>query len=194
MQTANGNNQPDIELARLAGAGDAAAFEELHRRYRRLVYAIALRMTGDRADAEDLMQESFLSLLRKIGGFRGESTFVTWLHRLTTNQVLMHFRRRKCRPEDQTADGEMPEPKAATTRPFGSTLLLERIAIEKAVNALPTGYRAAFILYDVEGYEHAEIARLMNYSEGNSKSQLHKARARLREMLTQRTAPALQTC
>jgi RNA polymerase sigma-70 factor (ECF subfamily) len=86
----------------------------------------------------------------------------------------------------------MPEPQAA--RPFGSIPVVERIAIEKAIDALPAGYRAAFILYDVEGYEHAEIARLMNYSEGNSKSQLHKARARLREMLTQRTTPALQTC
>lgn len=192
MQTADGNNQPDIELARRAGAGDAEAFEELHRRYRRLVYSIALRMTGDCADAEDLTQDSFLSLFKKIGGFRGDSTFATWLHRLTTNQVLMHFRRRRCRPEDQTADGEMPEPQAA--RPFGSIPVVERIAIEKAIDALPAGYRAAFILYDVEGYEHAEIARLMNYSEGNSKSQLHKARARLREMLTQRTTPALQTC
>jgi RNA polymerase sigma-70 factor (ECF subfamily) len=194
MYSATGNRQTDIELARRAGGGDAEAFEELHRRYRRLVYSIALRMTNDRADAEDLTQESFLSLFRKIGGFRGESSFATWLHRLTTNQVLMHFRRRKCRPEDQTLDGEMPElGGTGTVSPSGSIPVLERIAIERGVDALPRGYRASFILYDVEGYEHPEIARIMHCSEGTSKSQLHKARARLREMLTRR-APALRAC
>lgn len=185
------DGRSDIELARGVAGGEAEAFEELHRRYRRLVYSTALRMTGNQSDAEDLTQEAFLSLLRKIGGFRGDAAFATWLRRLVTNQVLMHFRRRKSRPEDQTADGEMPEPKASTARPFGSTHMLDRIAIERAVNALPGGYRAAFILYDVEGYEHSEIARMMSFSEGNSKSQLHKARARLREMLAKR-APALR--
>ena len=186
------SNRPDNELARLAAEGDAAAFEELHRRYRRLVYAVAFRMTGNPADAEDLTQDSFLSLLRRIGSFRGEAAFTLWLRRLTINQVLMHFRRRKCRPEDLTADGETPEPKIGTTRTFSQTSVLDRIAIERAVNALPKGCRATFILHDVEGREHNEIARQMNRTVGNSKSQLHKARAKLRELLSC-PAPVLQT-
>jgi RNA polymerase sigma-70 factor (ECF subfamily) len=182
---------PDHELARLAAAGDAAAFEEIHRRYHRFVYRVALHMTGNPADAEDMTQESFLSLLLRIGSFRGEGAFTLWLRRLTINQVLMHFRRRKCRPEDLTADGETPEPVADGVNPFTQTSLLDRIAIERAVAALPKGYRTTFILHDVEGREHGEIARLMNRTAGNSKSQLHQARLRLRELLLC-PAPALQ--
>lgn len=184
--------QPDNELARRAAAGDAEAFEEIHRRYSRLVYSIALRMTGSRADAEDLTQDSFLSLFRRIGSFRGEAPFITWLHRLTTNQVLMHFRRWKSRPEDLTTDGEIPEPITGIPRSFNTIPGLNRIAIERAVNALPPGYRTVFILHDVEGYEHGEIARMTNRKAGTSKSQLHNARARLREMLSC-PAPVLQT-
>ncbi|HEX8174182.1 MAG TPA: RNA polymerase sigma factor [Pyrinomonadaceae bacterium] len=174
----------DNELARLAGDGDTEAFEEIYRRYHRVVYAVALRMTGNREDAEDLTQDSFISLLRKIGSFRGEATFVSWLYRLTVNQVLMHFRRRRSRPEDQTSDGEIHEPRYSLARPFNSNPLIDRIAIERAVQQLPQGYRTTFILYDVEGHEHEEIARMMKRTAGTSKSQLHKARARLREMLS----------
>ncbi|HYO90198.1 MAG TPA: RNA polymerase sigma factor, partial [Pyrinomonadaceae bacterium] len=137
-------------------------------------------------------QDSFLSLLRKIESFRGDAAFVSWLYRLTVNQVLMHFRRRRSRPEDQTTDGVIPEPSGSLARPFGSTPLIDRIAIERAVNALPRGYRTTFILYDVEGREHEEIARMMKRTAGTSKSQLHKARARLREMLSQ-PQPLFQT-
>lgn len=186
------SSRPDHELVRLAAAGDAAAFEEIHRRYHRFVYAVALRMTGNPADAEDMTQESFLSLLMRIGTFRGEGAFTLWLRRLTINQVLMHFRRRKSRPEDLTADGETPEPAAGGASPFTQTSVLDRIAIERAVAALPKGCRATFILHDVEGREHAEIARLTNRTAGNSKSQLHKARTKLRELLSA-PAPALQT-
>jgi RNA polymerase sigma-70 factor, ECF subfamily len=184
--------QSDNELARLAAEGDAAAFEEIHRRYRRLVHAIALRMTGNTADAEDLTQESFLSLFRRIGSFRGEAAFISWLYRLTTNQVLMHFRRRKSRPEDQTPDGVVPEPATNGSRSTNSRSLMDRIAIERAVSALPPGYRTAFILHDIAGYEHEEIARMTGRKAGTSKSQLHQARAKLREMLSC-PAPALQT-
>lgn len=186
-------SQPDHELARLAAAGDAAAFEEIHRRYRRLVYAVALRMTGNPADAEDLTQESFLQLLRRISTFRGEATFTSWLYRLTINHVLMHFRRRRARPEDTTTDGEMPEPATRGARPSNPHSVMDQLAIERAVNALPPGYRAVFILHDVEGYEHGEIAHLTGRHAGTSKSQLHKARERLREMLSRPPAPALQT-
>jgi RNA polymerase sigma-70 factor (ECF subfamily) len=186
------SSRPDNELARLAAAGDAAAFEELHRRYHRFVYAVAFRMTGNPADAEDMTQESFLSLLLRIGTFRGEGAFTLWLHRLTVNQVLMHFRRKKSRPEDLTADGETPEPATAGSRPFSQNSLLDRIAVERAVAQLPKGCRAAFLLHDVEGREHGEIARLTGRTAGNSKSQLHKARTKLRELLAA-PAPALQT-
>src|ERR1700755_1695112 len=98
--------RPDTELARMAAEGDAAAFEEIHRRYRRLVYNVALRMTGNAADAEDLTQESFVSCLRSVGGFRGEASFATWLYRLAVNQVKMHFRRRRSRPVEQSCDEE----------------------------------------------------------------------------------------
>ena len=184
--------QTDNELASLAAEGDAAAFEEIHRRYRRLVYAVALRMTGNTADAEDLTQESFLSLLRRIGSFRGETAFAFWLYRLAINQVLMHFRRRRSRPEDQTRDGEIPEPGINSARPSDAFPVMDRIAIERAVNALPPGYRAAFILHDVEGYEHGEIACMTHRKAGTSKTQLHRARASLREMLS-RPSPVLQT-
>ena len=186
------SNRTDNELAQLAAEGDAAAFEELHRRYHRFVYAVAFRMTGNPADAEDMTQESFLSLILRIGSFRGEGAFTLWLRRLTINQVLMHFRRKKSRPEDLTADGETPEPKAcAGSRHFSQNSLVDRIAIERAVQSLPKGCRAAFILHDVEGREHTEIARLTNRTPGNSKSQLHKARTKLRELLTSCNAPAL---
>ncbi|MBV9957969.1 MAG: sigma-70 family RNA polymerase sigma factor [Acidobacteria bacterium] len=176
----------DRELARLAAGGDAEAFEEIHRRHRRLVYAVALRLTGNPADAEDLTQDSFLALFRRIGTFRGEAAFTTWLSRLTTNRVLMHFRRRKSRPEDQTPDGMMPEPVLRAAPPAREQVLLDRIAIERAVNQLPPGYRATFIRHDVEGREHWEIARMTRRDVGTSKSQLHRARTRLRELLSER--------
>ena len=186
------SSRPDRELARLAAEGDAAAFEEIHRRYRQLVYAVVLRMTGNTADAEDLTQESFLSVLRTIGSFRGEAAFATWLYRLAVNQVKMHFRRRRSRPEDQTSDGEIPERRSGAARRFDSSPVADRIAIESAVRRLPPGYRAAFVLHDVEGYEHGEIARVLGCNAGTSKSQLHRARAKLREMLSARS-PVLQT-
>jgi RNA polymerase sigma-70 factor, ECF subfamily len=184
--------QTDKELARLAAEGDTEAFEEIHRRYRRLVYALALRMTGNEADAEDLTQESFLSVLRSIGSFRGEAAFATWLYRLVTNQVKMHFRYRKSRPEDQTADGKMPERATSNGRRADTSPVIDRLAIERAMRKLPPGYRKAFILHDVKGYEHGEIARLLRCKTGTSKSQLHKARVNLRELLSARV-PARQS-
>jgi RNA polymerase sigma-70 factor, ECF subfamily len=185
------SNQPDRELARMASEGDAAAFEEIYRRYRRLVFGIALRMTGNAADAEDLTQESFISVLRRIGSFRGDSAFATWLYRLAVNRVKMHFRYRSKRPEEQTADGTIPERDSGFTRRADSNPVIDRLAVERAMSKLPPGYRAAFILHDVEGYEHKEIARLLGCNAGTSKSQLHKARVGLRAMLSAQT-PALQ--
>lgn len=182
---------PDEELARLAAAGDATAFCEIHDRHRVHVYSIALRMTGNTADAEDLTQESFLRLFLRIGSFRGEASFTTWLYRLVVNEVKMHFRYRSKRPEVQTIDGEMPERDMHMVRSAYSHQLIDRLAIEKAVRSLPPGYRTAFIQHDLEGYKHKESARLLGYSDGTSKSQLHRARVRLRELLSEST-PALQ--
>lgn len=187
------SNRPDEELARLAADGDAAAFEEIYSRHRRFVYCLALRMTGNQADAEDLAQESFVSVLRRIGSFRGEALFTTWLYRLAINQVNMHFRYRSSRPERQTSEGEILEywpSRAGLTDP--AKPLIDRLAIEKAIQMLPSGYRAAFILHDAQGYTHEEAGRLSGHTAGTSKSQLHRARASLRAVLSG-GSPALQT-
>jgi len=143
-------------------------------------------MTGNTAEAEDLTQEAFLQLFRKISTFRGESAFSTWLHRLAVNVVLMHLRKKGLQQVslDET-DTSQDEP---VKRDYGSDDLrltgsIDRIGLQKAIADLPPGYRAVFVLHDVEGYEHNEIAEIMNCSVGNSKSQLHKARMKLRERL-----------
>ena len=174
---------PDYALAQRAAAGDMPAFEELYDRHHRRVYALCLRMTGNIAEAEDLAQEAFIQLYRKIGSFRGESAFTTWLHRLTVNQVLMHFRKKGVRLEQTTDDGDVPTQVVAGTENPNSMPVVDRIALDRAIGALPPGYRAVFVLHDVEGHEHEEIARLLGCSVGTSKSQLHKARMKLRHLL-----------
>ena len=186
------SNQPDEVLARLAANGNAAAFDEIYSRHRSFVYSIALRMTGNPADAEDLTQESFVSVFRRVSSFRGDASFTTWLYRLATNQVKMHFRYRSARPEMQTSDGQSPEPWfAAAHRNDPREQFIDRLAIEEAMLRLAPGYRSAFILHDVEGYKHDEAARLSGHTVGTSKSQLHKARATLRTVLSMQS-PALQ--
>ena len=186
------SNQPDEALARLAANGNAAAFDEIYSRHRSFVYSIALRMTGNPADAEDLTQESFVSVFRRVSSFRGDASFTTWLYRLAVNQVKMHFRYRSSRPEMQPSDGETSEPWLATAHGNDPReQLIDRLAIEEAMLRLAPGYRSAFIRHDVEGYKHDEAARLSGHTVGTSKSQLHKARASLRTMLSRRS-PALQ--
>lgn len=179
----------DYELTRAAFEGDMAAFEELYARHSRRVYSLCLRMTANTAEAEDLAQEVFIQLYRKVGSFRGESAFTTWLHRLTVNQVLMHFRRRGVRMEQTTEDGESPQQVVAGTENPGAMPVVDRIALDKAISQLPPGYRAVFVLHDVEGHEHEEVARLLGCSVGTSKSQLHKARMKLRLLLRQQIEP-----
>lgn len=172
-------------------AGDAmSGFEDLYRKHYRRVYSICLRMTGNVAEAEDLTQEVFIQLHRKIGSFRGEAAFTTWLHRLTVNQVLMHFRKRSVRSELTTDDGEMPDSIDPETINPEAMPIVDRIGLESAIAQLPNGYRTVFVLHDVEGYEHEEIARLLGCSAGTSKSQLHKARLKLRRLLLQRAKTA----
>jgi RNA polymerase sigma-70 factor (ECF subfamily) len=146
-------------------------------------------MTANTAEAEDLAQEVFIQLYRKAGSFRGESAFTTWLHRLTVNQVLMHFRRRGVRVEQVTEDGESPQQVVVGTENPSHMPVVDRIALDKAVNQLPPGYRAVFVLHDIEGHEHEEVARLLGCSVGTSKSQLHKARMKLRQLLRQHNEP-----
>lgn len=165
-------------------AADMSGFDEIYRAHYRRVYAVCLRMTGNVAEAEDLTQEVFLHLHRKLGLFRGESAFTTWLHRLTVNYVLMHFRKRRVRPEVSAEESEVADRVAAIADTRDRSPDPERITLETAVGKLPPGYRRVFVLHDVEGYEHEEIARLLGCSPGTSKSQLHKARRKLRTLLS----------
>ncbi len=179
----------DDTLAR-AQSGDNAAFAELYAQHKRRVYSLCLRMVGNVTEAEDLTQEAFLQLHRKIATFRGDSAFSTWLHRLTVNVVLMHLRRKGLNlvSLDEAMD---PSPESGPMRSFGTQDLqltgsIDRMALEKAIADLPAGYRLIFMLHDIDGYEHNEIATMLDCSIGNSKSQLHKARMKLREALSVR--------
>jgi RNA polymerase sigma-70 factor (ECF subfamily) len=178
-----GAGTTDIELCRRAGDGDLAAFELVYERYHRRTYSLCLRMTASQTEAEDLTQEVFIQLFRKIGSFRGDSAFSTWLHRLTVNQVLMHFRRRSVKNEKTTEEGEMPEQAVTGSANPNRMAVVDRIALKNAIAQLPNGYRRVFILHDVEGFEHEEVSRIMGISVGTSKSQLHKARLKLRGLL-----------
>jgi len=184
----------EVELIERAKLGDAEAFEALYHLHKRRVYSLCLRMTANTAAAEDLTQEAFLQLFRKIGTFRGESAFSTWLHRMAVNVVLMQLRKKGLPvvPLDDTMDTEEEAPKkelgALDPSLAGS---IDRLQLQRAVEDLPPGYRSIFVLHDVEGYEHNEIAEIVGCSVGNSKSQLHKARLKLRELLkTSRAAKA----
>ena len=177
----------------LAQQSDPHAFAALYHLHKRRVYSLCLRMLSNTAEAEDLTQEVFLQLHRKISMFRGDSAFSTWLHRLTVNVVLMHLRRKGLL---QISLDEAMEPDAdgSPGRSFGSpdpvlSGSIDRLALERAIAALPAGYRLIFLLHDVEGYEHNEIAAMLDCSVGNSKSQLHKARLKLRESLRHIPAP-----
>lgn len=193
--TAHTLNLSDIDL--LTEATDNTktaeeAFEDLYTQHYRRVYSLCLRMTANVADAEDLAHDVFLQVQRKLASFRGDSAFTTWLHRITVNQVLMHFRKKSVRTEMTTEDGEIPELEQHFTSRVQSAPIVDRIALVAAIEKLPTGYRTIFLLHDVEGYEHEEIARVLGISAGTSKSQLHKARLRLRSMLLKRNEPILE--
>jgi len=175
-----------VVLAR-AQAGDHEAFAELYSLHKRRIYSLCLRMVGNIAEAEDLTQEAFLQLHRKIATFRGDSAFSTWLHRLAINVVLMQLRK-KGLSLISLDEAMEPTPDEGPSRSFGAPDLIlagaiDRLALERAIAELPAGYRLIFILHDVEGFEHNEIASMLDCSIGNSKSQLHKARLKLREAL-----------
>ena len=177
--------QDDSAVVSAFLAGEERAFQELVERYQTRLLNFIFRTIGDRERAEDLVQEVFIQLFRKIGSFRGESAFTTWLHRLTVNQVLMHFRKRGVRLEQTTDDGDVPVQIVKGTENPNQMPVVDRIALDKAIAQLPPGYRTVFTLHDIEGHEHEEIARMMKISVGTSKSQLHKARMKLRGLLRQ---------
>ena len=178
---------PDkLELVARAQAGDGEAFGVLFEQHKKRVYSLCLLMTGDVADAEDLTQDAFIQVFRKLGTFRGDSAFSTWLYRVAVNTVLMSLRRRK--PKQISLD----EPICMTIPWFPADFgrndpelsgTVDRIALIRAIKELPEGYRRIFVLHEVEGYQHHEIAAMLKCSVGNSKSQLHKAKLKIRELL-----------
>jgi RNA polymerase sigma-70 factor (ECF subfamily) len=184
-------SKTDFYLTKAAAAGDMVAFEELYQRHHRRVYSICLRMLQNASEAEDLTQDVFIQLYRKVGSFRGDSAFTTWLHRLTVNQVLMHFRKRNVKFEKTTEEGETPvQIVSGTENPFRMPIV-DKIAIDTAIAQLPDGYKNVFVLHDVEGFEHEEVAKILGCSVGTSKSQLHKARLKMRKLLKKKANPRL---
>ncbi len=181
----------DFELTQSAAKGDMAAFEEIYQRHHRRVYSICLRMLQNAYEAEDLTQDVFIQLYRKVGSFRGDSAFTTWLHRMTVNQVLMHFRKRNVKYEKTTEEGETPDQIVTGTSDPDRMPIVDKIALENAIDQLPMGYKNVFVLHDVEGFEHEEVARILGCSVGTSKSQLHKARLKLRKLLKKKANPRL---
>jgi RNA polymerase sigma-70 factor, ECF subfamily len=180
-------NAVEPEVLSRAQAGDHQAFAQLYSLHKRRIYSLCLRMVGNVAEAEDLTQEAFLQLHRKIATFRGDSAFSTWLHRLAINVVLMQLRK-KGLSLISLDEAMEPTPDEGPSRSFGAPDLalagaIDRLALERAIGELPAGYRLIFILHDVEGFEHNEIANMLECSIGNSKSQLHKARLKLRDAL-----------
>ena len=177
--------QADI-LAR-AQAGDHHAFAQLYSLHKRRIYSLCLRMVDNNSTAEDLTQEAFIQLHRKITTFRGDSAFSTWLHRLAVNVVLMHLRK-KGLSLISLDEAMEPVSEERAGRSFGAPDLtlsgaIDRLVLERAIEELPPGYKLIFVLHDIEGYEHNEIASMLDFSIGNSKSQLHKARMKLRNAL-----------
>jgi RNA polymerase sigma-70 factor, ECF subfamily len=164
---------------------DREAFHTLYLAHHRRIYSICLRMTQSVSDAEDLTQEIFIHLFRKLETFRGDAAFTTWLHRLTVNHVLMHFRKRSVRSELPTEDGKIPTQVVAGSKDPRQMRVVDRILLSEVIAKLPEGYRDAFIMHDIEGLEHNEIAQRRGRSAGTSKSQLHKARMMLRQLITQ---------
>lgn len=188
-QTVFFGGMTEAEVIAKAQLGDEVCFAALYARHKRRVFSVCLRMTGDHAQAEDFTQEAFLQLFRKIGLFRGESAFSTWLHRLSVNIVLMQFRKKVLAEIslDETLDSQQEDhtKREIATRDNSLHGSIDRITLQRAIEDLPPGYRIIFVLHDIEGYEHNEIAEMLGCSIGNSKSQLHKARMKLRMLLVQ---------
>ena len=173
----------DATLARRLKQGDMDAYEELYRLHARRLYNLAWRMLGNASDAEDALQEVFLQVFRKIDGYRGDSALGTWIYRLAMNLCVDRTRSRAAHDDQKTETLDpvrMAEPGVQVPE-----MSVSRLDLERAIAVLPEGYRAAFLLHDVEGFEHREVATILGIAEGTSKSQVHKARLRIRHFLTQ---------
>jgi RNA polymerase sigma-70 factor (ECF subfamily) len=184
-------NITDSDVIRRAQQGDSNAFASLFHTHKTRIYSLCLRMTNNTAEAEDLTQEAFMQVFRKLPTFRGDSALSTWLYRVAVRTVLMHFRKKT--PQEISLDESHEHDGQLLRREYGSrdgrlACSVERIALIRAITKLPEGYRTIFLLHEVDGYEHREIAELLDCSVGNSKSQLHKAKLRIREFL-KRTRP-----
>lgn len=180
-----GATQTDFELTQAIASGVTSSMGDLYERHRGLVYSLCLRMTGNPGESEDLTQEIFIKLIGKVGSFRGESRFSSWLYRFTTNHVLMYFRRVRRRSERFPYLSDECKGKHSLAVSFAGQFV-DRIALDAAVAKLPSGSRSVFLKFDVEGYNHEEIAGIFGCSVGNSKSQLFKARRRLRKLLSRK--------
>jgi RNA polymerase sigma-70 factor (ECF subfamily) len=183
------NERDDSEgtLVQRAQRGDELAFATLYQLHNKRVYSVCLRMTKDVAEAEDLAQEAFIQVFRNLNSFRGNSAFATWLYRIAVNTVLMKLRRRKSPPLlslDEPVSSHSPSLKREIAKDDLSLRgAIDRIALRRAIEELPGGARRIFELHEVEGYEHHEIAEQLQCSIGNSKSQLHKAKKSMRNLL-----------
>jgi RNA polymerase sigma-70 factor (ECF subfamily) len=180
------NREDERSLIQRAQRNDEEAFATLFQLHKNRVYSVCLLMTKDIAEAEDLTQEAFLQVFRSVGSFRCDSAFSTWAYRIAVNTVVMNLRRRKIPTIslDEPVSSESP----SLRRDIGRTDLrlggaIDRIALRRAMQELPAGCRRIFALHEVEGYQHHEIAKMLDCSVGNSKSQLHKARMKMRGLL-----------
>jgi len=175
------DHDDDSGLVASATLGDRAAFEKLYRRHRDRIFGLMWRLCGgDRTLAEDLLQEAFIRAWQKLDSFRGESKFGTWLHRLSANVALSDRRSRMRRLTRETVLDEPIERSATGEKDVYAG---QRMDLEKAISRLPERARTVLVLYDVEGYSHAEIAEISGMAVGSSKAQLHRARNLVREEL-----------
>lgn len=182
----------EAELVQRAQAGDLRAFELLYSMHKKRVFGICLHMAENATLAEEFTQDVFLNAFRRIHSFRGAAAFSSWLYRIAVNVVLGDFRRQKRRPEvafeDAMGDEDRDYEDALSRHgKFSSFDPVSRIALQRGIALLPKGYRLVFQLHDIQGYAHEEIARMLGCTEGNSKSQLHKARVTLRRYLLRET-------
>ena len=189
LQIADRKEENDLVLSVLAG--NTAAFDTLYQRHSRRIYLVCLRMVDDPTIAEDLTQEAFILAYRRLGTFRQEARFSTWLHTIAVNTVLMYFRKKRSGFREQSLENTLyanEEGSKSDSEIYGRPddslrMVVDRVTLQRAIANLPEGYRMMVILHDIQGYQHEEIAQMLGCTTGNTKSQLHKARLKLRDAM-----------